>query len=292
MGKKIKEQIFMFYQANKLLLNNDIILSKYMEAAVKNSHTRRLFTNSVDEFSFKIEKDILCASNNIKYSVLSDLAARLDLPYADFSNYLDNTSSENITNIMVTVESLHLSGMDINMSRNSENILNYLDIIVEQRNRISHEYKMSQKFSITQLRLFIDFFDHLELVFLDYLNSQIPLLEKNKVINECDNNQYSSTTVKKIIRSNTGNKRVTLILHINPTENNFIVNSKIMIFKKLDNKKKSMCEFGQIKKIVNDQSQEIREYTDTQQVTIEVETNLSIRQGCEDQLLVFFLNKV
>lgn len=194
-----KELIFHFYKKYKKVIVNTMFIKRYLKSVQANSHIRNVFLGNITDDGFNITIDSLCHSNNLSYSVLTELYKKICFDLDDFSIHvkesieLDTAISELKSNSVDPIfdeEKPPYSKLNY--------VKGYLEVLVRSRNIVAHQYQVTEIFKIDQLQSISKFVVALCSVMIEYCSSQVikKSIEKEESISK-------RMFPKAIFRSNT-----------------------------------------------------------------------------------------
>lgn len=262
-----KELIYDCYcKYKKIIIDKDFLVN-YFEHVQEKSFVRKLFLESIDDNKIDIKKDTLCASNNLNFDQLNDLFKRVRFSKNDFVKHVGG--SKNLEKVVKCLQnrSIYPKFNEIKSKRSTiEYVEAYLNLIVEDRNRVAHQYNIVDFYNLEQFQSILDFMKEITFIIFEFCMSQ--LIKKS---NKMDENISKRIFPICVIRSNSGDK--TAIIGIkNNTKN--IINKDMQLY--FYDKNKNIYRMVKILRIVRNEK-EYLEMLPTHSYSIEVNTNASIK---------------
>lgn len=198
----VKKIMYNCYENYKKIIVDREFIVNYIQQVQEKSYTRQLFLASLDENKLNITIENLCYSNNLNYKELNSLFKRLLFKVDDFNKHIDKHPA-----LDRVINELKLSGIDpvfkIVKSRyeTSEYVEAYLNLLVENRNIVAHQYELTDIYNLAQFEKIRDFVKELADILYEYCGSQ--LIKKAKQKSECI---YKRFLPIKVIKGNSAGK--------------------------------------------------------------------------------------
>ena len=200
-----KELIFQCLKENRFQLVTDDFIKKYAtDIFSENSIIKEAFSKSIQK-SLKqnktyISKEVICSSNNLNYKSLLKILNRVfpTLKHETFDNFL--RSCKDLISSTDTLTNLGLAKQESPFV-----VDGFLQLIVSERNSISHSHAFEHFFNYDQRIALINFINQLLLSLKDFLSSQLI----NDKIEQ--NVQHSELEIAQIIKCNSTTKDNSLI---------------------------------------------------------------------------------
>lgn len=181
-----KSTIYTCYKNYKKIIVDREFLVRYLEGVHEKSYTRQLFFENITDNKINITKENLCYSNNLNYNQLLDLFKRIGFDKNDFNKHIEGNPK-----IIGVLEELKREIIPVFQNTEREKqikdyIQSYLDMIVEERNKVAHQYEIDDLYSPNQFELLLTFISVLSEVVFEYCSSQLikKSLEKNVSITQ------------------------------------------------------------------------------------------------------------
>lgn len=263
-----KELIYSYYENYKKIILNKRFLINYFQHVQEKPYTRKLFINSIDENKINITKENLCHSNNLSFEELKSLFKRIMFNIGDFEKHMND-----FPKLEDTVNQLQIQGIAPIYKGNkvkynvADHVEGYLNLIVENRNSVSHQYEIVEIYNSTQFELILEFIRSLTLLIFEYCESQ--LIKKADIAGE---KVYKRLFPIGVIKSNSGGN--TAIIGIrNTSKRSLTKDTNLYYF----DKQKSVYKILNIVKIVQD-GEEKKEVLPLETYSLEVQTNAALKK--------------
>lgn len=200
-------QKFMFYLLSDYsdILFDKILFKKYLNSAFeKNYHKKRFLETFLDEKT-EIIPEILFSSNNMTLSEVKKLITRLSFDYNRLRDKINKDS-------LVITELKRLDDLGIYPTLKNEKakkpfdkVEGYIQLLVEVRNDLSHNYGQFESYSIDQMLSLINFVECIQEIFIDF--SMLEVIYRGLAIPE----SFIKVEVYKIEKSNSKKDKYSLI---------------------------------------------------------------------------------
>lgn len=262
-----KNLIYECYLNYKKILVDTRFIKKFLQQVNEKSYSRNLFLKNIEENRFNITKENLCHSNNLNYNELESLFKRVMFDSNEFYKHVEEFPGlqESIdclkeNDIIPTFDEIDIS-TDV-----TEYMKAYLNLIVENRNSVAHQYQITEIYNIDQFKFILEFIEILTLVVFEFCSSQLlklGLLKKEKVSNIL----YPI----KVIRSKSKDKNA--LLWVRNSCNKLIKKDEYIYV--LD-KSKNIYRLAKILTIMNKDTEDCTEMLPLHEYSIEIDTVASI----------------
>lgn len=231
--KRLLKDYIMKYQ--NIIVNDEFIKSYIKKSIQSNRYQRDSFIDNISTSEFSINLDILLHSNNLKYTELISLIKLIhpsnqDISFSEFCNksIIFKKQVDDIKNLNIPKE--NGSAIDIEA---------FINLIVEDRNSLSHSGHIVNAYSHEQQLALIDFFYTIYGLVDEYLfylmhkdSLRQPEIHLHKIYRE---NQYNETAIIKVDFRNFSKGETFIIRN---SENNIFYRVKIV---KIKNENKKTC---------------------------------------------------
>ncbi|MBZ1540610.1 hypothetical protein J6K67_04675 [Leuconostoc mesenteroides] len=191
-----KDLIFQCLKENRFQLVTDDFIRKYAtDIFSENGMIKEAFSNSIQKSlrlnKTYISKEVICSSNNLNYKSLLKILNRVfpTLKHETFDNFLRSckdliNSTDSLTNLGIAKQEAPFV------------VDGFLQLIVSERNSISHSHSFEHFFNYDQRVALINFINQLLLSLKDFLSNQLI----NDKIEQ--NIQHSELEITQIIKCN------------------------------------------------------------------------------------------
>ncbi|MVX62222.1 hypothetical protein GKZ28_00720 [Clostridium chromiireducens] len=263
----------------KILVDKDFLINFFQHIQEK-SFARQLFLNSIDDNKFNITMENLCYSNNLNYKELKSLFKRVMFNSDQLRKHLDKFPelSEAIedlkTNAVYPVFQTVKSHYDV-----SDYLEAYINLFVENRNTVAHQYQITEIYSLDQFESILNFIKAVTLLIFEFCGSQllIKAKEKGEVV-------YKRLLPLCVIKGNPAGE--TAIIGIrNISQKTITKDVKLYCFDRGNNIYRTV----DIIKIIKD-GKEHNEILPLEAYSLEVQTNATINKR-NDKFIVCELNQ-
>lgn len=165
----------------KVIVDKDFLLA-YFQRINEKSYTKKLFSESIEENKITINQENLCYSNNLNWNEMLDLFNRLGFNKEDFIKHLNNNIKleEAINDLKEYVQPI--SEDRAHISSNLELTKSYLNMVVDFRNSVAHQYEINEILNLSQLDKIYKFIKTLSEIVFEYCVSQIIKKSESKSI--------------------------------------------------------------------------------------------------------------
>ncbi|MDR7696298.1 MAE_28990/MAE_18760 family HEPN-like nuclease [Lactococcus lactis] len=168
----IKDIIFSTFQEYKTSILNSKVLSNYIIDVHNKRYLRDAFHQElVEKNSIKISKDMLCASNNLTFEEIKKILKKIEFNLENLSEFInsDNRIIESMEELKKNdIIPLNSSDTDI-VKNNKDTCFAYVNLIVEERNKIAHGSASDEIYNSEKFLLIYDFIYNLVRCFNNYL---------------------------------------------------------------------------------------------------------------------------
>ena len=194
-----------YFNYKKLLVDKRFLVNFFKNVNEK-SYVRQLFLKNIEENKLNITIENLCYSNNLTFKELESLFKRVMFDVNDFYKHIDG-----FPELQETIKSLQDSSIEPVFEEvksrydTREYVEAYLDLLVNNRNSVAHQYKITEIYSLEQFQDIFNFIKIMVLVVVEFVTSQ--LLKKGLIKKEIVSNLLHPV---KVIRSNSNNKSAIL----------------------------------------------------------------------------------
>ncbi|ETT45728.1 hypothetical protein C162_20381 [Paenibacillus sp. FSL R7-269] len=180
-----KKIVFSYFENYKKILVDKNFLVNYFQHVQEKSYTRKLFLNSIDENKFNITPENLCYSNNLNFKELKSLFQRIMFNENEFAKHTENhkeleTALEDLKNnqIVPIFKDIKTRYEVI------EYVEAYLNVLVENRNIVSHQYQLVEVYTLKQFESILNFIKIMSSLVYEYCESQllIKAIEKEELV--------------------------------------------------------------------------------------------------------------
>lgn len=271
----VKDRISDFYRNNRNYLYNQTFVRNYIEAAINTSHTKTILLESIiidasNQLCIDIKKEILCASNNMKLSEFFNILKKINIDVEVLKNNINNTHASCYVNLRNLIGKLIDLGLPIQKNKTIDSLEEFFNILVDARNSISHTFICNESFTSEQLECFIEIIKCMEEIINRALN-----FEQKKLEIAHNSKCLAPIIFKEVIRSNTGDKNCSAILHV-ITDKSILKKGGYIFIKKGDNL--FVCKILRIK---DEEMTDVDETRSNCDYTLELDTDLTIRKRAE-----------
>lgn len=268
----IKEVLFQGYKKYKTLVLTEEMLKDSVAKSLSKRYLKDNFFENLLEKKIEITKENLCSSNNLKRSELIELLKINGYKYQEIieyfndleflRSYLDNCQEKGLFPIY-------------NEKRPSdifEKIIGYIDLLVEERNKISHVYEIDTRLSIEQLEVIIEIVEETIKIILDFIS--VELLKKSFDSDELK--IYESLNLLKIYTENRPLSDKNFVFALENISSKKLKQSDILYFFNEEDRK---CFPVQMREIKNEAKELIEEIEVGAKVSIKGEAYKKINKG-------------
>lgn len=206
----IKSRLYDMYTINEDLLYNEEFLTKYFEKIFSKKYINKLFLKNISNSN--IQKEILFDSNNLNWYEFESFIKLLGFDINQLKNRL--TDKVELDKIIKILEDKGLTPLynekNTETSLKIKRIVGYIQLIVENRNQISHNYNpyISENLNKIKASILIHFLKVLIGEIDLFINSQIAIKVKES------GNLEDILEVPRIIRSCNADINQTCIMEI------------------------------------------------------------------------------
>ncbi|MGL5751498.1 MAG: HEPN domain-containing protein [Paraclostridium sp.] len=262
-----KELVYDCYLNYKKIIIDKEFLVGYFEHVQEKSFVRRLFLESIDDNKIDIKKEILCASNNLNFKQLNELFQRIRFSSNDFKKHVNDFKSLDRVIRRLKEECIFPKFKEIKSSPSTVEYLEaYLDLIVENRNKVAHQYNIDEIYTLEQFEVILDFIKILVFIVFEFCTSQI--IKKSKDKEEAISKRIFPVGV---IRSNSGGKTAIIGVKNNTRK---VMNKDTQLY--FYDKSKNIYRMTNILKIVEDGNERC-EMLPTNSYSIEIDTHAAVK---------------
>lgn len=271
----VKDRISDFYKNNHNYLYNQTFLRSYIDTAISNSYTKGMLLKSIvinddRQLYIDIKKEILCASNNMKLGEFFNILSKINIDTNMLKNNINSNHACCYLNLRNLIGKLINLGLPIQKNKTIDSLEEFFNILVDARNSISHTFVCDETYTSEQLECFIEIIKCMEEIINRILN-----FEQRKL--EISHNPKRLTPIifKKVIKSNTGDKNCSAILHIMTNKDTLRKDDYIFI------KKGNNWFVCRILRIKDKEMTDVDETRANCDYTLELDTDLIIRKSVE-----------
>lgn len=265
----VKNIIYNCYLNYKKILVDKKFIKKFLQQVNEKSYSRNLFLKNIEDNRFNITIDNLCHSNNLNYKELQSLFKRIMFDSNELEKHIQEFPglSESIECLKNSAITPTFNECEINKDT-SGYVEAYLNLIVENRNSVAHQYQISEIYSINQFKHILKFIELLTLVVFEFCSSQLLKLgmaKKEKISN--------TLYPVQVIRGKS--KDMNALLWVRNSCNKSISKNEIIY---LLDKTKNIYRVGKIITIKNECREVCTEMLPLQDYSIEIDTVASINK--------------
>lgn len=177
----VKNLIYSCYSNYKKILVDKRFIKKFLQQVNEKSYSRNLFLKNIEDNKFNITKDNLCHSNNLNYKELESLFKRVMFDSNEFKKHI-----EDFPGLREAIECLKNNAIiptfdDVEIPKDTTGYVEaYLNLVVENRNSVAHQYQITEIYSINQFKYILKFIELLTLVVFEFCSSQLLKLGMSK----------------------------------------------------------------------------------------------------------------
>ncbi len=262
-----KELVYDCYSKYKKIIIDKDFLVGYFEHVQEKSFIRRLFLESIDDNKIDIKKEILCASNKLNFKQLNELFQRIRFSCNDFKKHVNDFKKLDRAIIRLKEECIFPKFKEIKSSPSTLEYLEaYLDLIVENRNKVAHQYNIDEIYTLEQFEVILDFIKIVVFIVFEFCVSQI--IKKSKDKQEVISKRIFPLCV---IRSNSAEKTAIIGIRNNTRK---VINKDTQLY--FYDKSKNIYRMTNILKIVED-GKECYEMLPINSYSVEIDTHAAVK---------------
>ncbi|MGG0033300.1 HEPN domain-containing protein [Priestia megaterium] len=264
-----KNLIYNCYDNYKKILVDKKFLINFFQHIQEKPFARQLFLKSIDDNKINITIDNLCYSNNLNFKELKSLFKRVMFNADEFGKHVEEFPQFN-----EVIEELKINAVDPVFEKVKsryeaiEYLEAYLNLLVENRNTVAHQYQITQIYTLDQFEAILKFIKIVTLIVFEFCGSQ--LLTKAKERGEI---VYKRLLPLKVIKSNSSGQTAIIGIRnisqraINKTVKLYCYDRSSCIYRILD-----------IIKIVKQEGNECNDILPLETYSLEVQTSATINQ--------------
>lgn len=262
----VKKLIYHCYSNYKKILVDKKFLIKFFQHVNEKPYVRQLFLQSIDENRLNITKENLCHSNNLTFKELNNLFKRMTFDTNEFKKHVQNYSKLDQAIIELKNNSIDPVFEEIKSRYDSfEYLQAYLDLFVDNRNTVAHQYEITQIYSLDQFECILNFVKITTEIVFEFCVSQ--LLKKGRI------KKQKVCNILYPVRVIKGNSSENAIIWIRNSSKKVInKNEKIYCL----DRKNDIYRIANIISIRNKTREECNEILPLEDYSVEIETEASL----------------
>ncbi|EOU2110112.1 hypothetical protein C0L82_12830, partial [Clostridium perfringens] len=260
----------------KKILVDKRFLVNFFKNVNEKSYVRQLFLKNIEENKFNITMENLCYSNNLNFKELESLFKRIMFDINDFYKHIDgfpglDNSIQDLRSNSVEAEFEEVKGR----YETKEYVEAYLNLLVNKRNSVAHQYEITEIYSIEQFETILNFMKRIVMLVIEFCTSQ--LLKKGLTRKEKVSDILYPV---KVFKSNSNNNNGIM----------WIRNSSNRPMKKDDkfywlDKSKRIYRMAHVVRILDNNRLECEELIPFKDYTVEIKTVSSIKNTYKSFIL-------
>lgn len=136
----IKDWVYDTYKSYTVIFHQPNFVYSYMESVFSNANLREKFKANINNMDFEVKREYLTQSNNVNRKVTEAFFRKFDFDFNKVGKELDN--SKKIGNLIEELNSLGVSPILQQVTaKPTEKVFGYIQLVVDERNQISHVFK-------------------------------------------------------------------------------------------------------------------------------------------------------